>query len=303
MNTTKKSYAAIIAVSVIFGLSFIFTRSTEGRASTFTLLSWRFTLSFVIMTILVLVGVMKLTLRGKPILPLLLLGLLQPVILYICETTGTFLTSASESGLMVATSPIVTMLIASAVFKKKPSAFQFGAVVLSVIGVALVVLGRSSSAPTLNILGYLSLCGSVLTGAFFQIFNQKLDGYSVFDKTYVMMAEGAAVFTLCACVEHASKGTIKAWLTLPFRDAGFLTALLFLSVACSVIAFTLQNYSLSNIGASRTASFGGLTTVVSVAAGVIILGEPFTLIQVIGAALVITGIYGANVSIKKRARQ
>ena len=56
----------------------------------------------------------------------------------------------------------------------------------------------------------------------------------------------------------------------------------------------LRNYSISEIGATRTASFAVLATVVSVVAGVVFLNEPFSFAQGVATVLVLAGVYGAN---------
>ena len=56
----------------------------------------------------------------------------------------------------------------------------------------------------------------------------------------------------------------------------------------------MQNVSLSKIGVNRTASFIGVSTVVSILSGILILRESFSIVQVIGAAVIIAGIYVAN---------
>jgi drug/metabolite transporter (DMT)-like permease len=52
------------------------------------------------------------------------------------------------------------------------------------------------------------------------------------------------------------------------------------------------NYSLSKLTASASAVFANLVTTVSIIAGVLILGENFTVHSFIGSVLIITGVYG-----------
>ena len=54
------------------------------------------------------------------------------------------------------------------------------------------------------------------------------------------------------------------------------------------------NYALTHISVTITASFSNLTTVVSVLAGVLLLHEPFSILQVIAVALILLGVYGVN---------
>lgn len=56
----------------------------------------------------------------------------------------------------------------------------------------------------------------------------------------------------------------------------FGMAVLYQGVGCSVLAFFLSNVAIARIGVNRTASFIGVSTVVSIAAGALLLGERFT---------------------------
>ena len=84
------------------------------------------------------------------------------------------------------------------------------------------------------------------------------------------------------------------YIALPFTDMQFLTAVLYLALGCQTVAFILHNYGISVIGANRSSSFAGITTLTSVLSGVIILGESFSVLQGIATLLILIGAYEAN---------
>lgn len=53
------------------------------------------------------------------------------------------------------------------------------------------------------------------------------------------------------------------------------------------------------IGVNRTSSFVGVSTVVSIIAGVLLLGENFSAYQLIGVIIIIIGVYIANTGEKE----
>jgi drug/metabolite transporter (DMT)-like permease len=61
-----------------------------------------------------------------------------------------------------------------------------------------------------------------------------------------------------------------------------------------VVAFLLVNFNLSRLKASQTSVFSNLSTAIIVAVGVVFRGEQFGLLQAIGAALILLGVWGAN---------
>lgn len=91
----------------IFGFSFLFSKMALALTTPFILLSIRFLAAFLVLNLLVLTGKARLNLRGKPVRPLLLLGLVQPVIYFICENYGIAMTSSAFSGIMLGIVPVI----------------------------------------------------------------------------------------------------------------------------------------------------------------------------------------------------
>jgi drug/metabolite transporter (DMT)-like permease len=110
----------------------------------------------------------------------------------------------------------------------------------------------------------------------------------------MMIIAGAVVFVILAMTEGIVKGNLGQIVVLPFVDTGFLIAVLYQGIGCSILAFFLSNLAIAKIGVNRTSSFIGVATVVSIAAGAFLLKEPFTIWQIIGAVVIIIGVYTAN---------
>ena len=122
MNKRLGMLAAILGTS-IFGFSFMFSRIALAVASPYVMLMYRFVLAFVTLNLLVvglrIAGVdhsadegvhwLRFSLHGKDVRPLIALGLVQPVIYYLCESYGISLTNSTFSGVIIALSPIVAL--------------------------------------------------------------------------------------------------------------------------------------------------------------------------------------------------
>ena len=94
--------------------------------------------------------------------------------------------------------------------------------------------------------------------------------------------------------EAAAHGALTALLTLPVKNGAFRTAVLYQGVGCSVAAFFLSNAAIAKIGVNKTSSFIGVSTIVSILAGALALGEPLHIGQIVGAAVIVAGVYTAN---------
>ncbi len=277
----------------LYGSSYLFTKNALDVAGAFSILGWRFFIAFAVMLICALLGIIKLDLKNKNIKPLVLFSTFSPCLYFIGETVGINNTTASESGVFLACIPVISLFASTLVLKKRPSNLQIAGITITLTGVIITVvtLGVSSS---LSIVGYSFLTMAVISYVIFSIFVEKHCEYTGTEITFVMMMVGSAVFVSIAVVQALLGGTFKELLTLPFREPSFAVAVLYQGIFCSIIAFFLTIKALAYIGVNKTASFIGISTVVSVLSGALILKEPFTLYQVIGAVIILAGVYTAN---------
>ena len=282
-----------IGCEVLYGVSYIFTKQATDNASVLSLLGWRFLLAFLVMSLFVVLGIIKVNLKRKSLKPLLLVALFSPVIYFIGETIGISNTTASESGIFLACIPLASLIASTVILHKKPTRLQVTGILITLGGVLVTVLavGISSS---FSITGYIFLMVAVVSYALYCVFVDKAPDYTGIEITYMMLVAGAAVFVILAFIEAAIGNDVKNLITLPIRNKDFLVAVLYQSLGCSVLAFFLSNVAIARIGVNRTSSFIGVATVVSIIAGALILKEQFTVFQVVGAVLIIIGVYTAN---------
>jgi drug/metabolite transporter (DMT)-like permease len=274
MNKDKIGVLCAVACEVLFGFSFLFTKKIIATVSPMTLLSWRFIFAFLLMTACIPLRLIKINLRGKRLLPLFLVAVFQPVLYFIGETIGIKLTTASESGTFISVVPITTLVFSALILKESPRRLQVLGIVVTVAGVLAIVLIKGLDA-SLSPAGYAMLLVAVVSASLYAVFSRKAEAFSSAEKTYAMMALGAVVFTAVAVAENAAGGTLREYLVLPFVNADFLTAILYLGAGCSVVAFLLMNTAISYLGTNRTASFVGISTVVTVTASIILLKEQY----------------------------
>lgn len=289
MNQSVKAYLATLLGYSIFGFSFLFSKIALGLTTPFVLLSIRFLVAFGVLNLLWLTGKCTLSLRGKPVGMLLLLGFVQPVLYFIFESYGISQTSASFSGVMIGLAPVVGLVFGVAFLKEKCTAFQVVCTLLSVVGVGMTTTGGFGA--SLN--GFLLLLGAVVSAALFAILSRGVAAhFSAFERTYVMFALGSAVFTAVALVQNRRNlGAALEGLTQP----AFWVAVGYLAVISSVCAFLLINYALSYIPAGRALIFSNFTTVISVLAGILIMKDAFTPVQLLGIIIITASVFGVSV--------
>ena len=288
-----RGMAYSVGSSFIYGLSFVFTKNISDTYSPFTILGWRFLIAFLAMELLRRLGVFRVNFRGKNLWHLLRLVFLFPLLYFIGETYGVQLTTASESGIVIAIIPVVTVGLSALILKERASRTQMLGIIISTIGIILIVLSQSLSA-SLNIWGYIGLITAVLTYSLYAVWLVQETSFSGLEKTYVMMMAAGIGFFGLAIIEHVMQGSIRSFWTMPLQDMEFLASILYLALGSSVIAFFASNRAIVLLGPSGAASYAGLSTLITIIASVLILNESFGLWQILASILVLGGVYIAN---------
>lgn len=292
MSKTLKATLAAIICNVIFGFSFLFTKIALRYADPLTILSVRFTLAFVVMTLMWLFKMVKLNLKGKPKKYILLMAFAQPFLYFIFELYGIELTSSALSGVIISLVPVFVLIMSSVFLKEKPTVGQVLFSLLSLAAVIGISLGSNDGNKN-HFLGILLLMGAVIAGAAFDVMSRKESGaYSPFERTYIMTLFGMTGFNITAAAVHGKD--FVPMLKQAVVHPQFWGSMGYLVVISSIAAFMLLNYAIGIIGAVKNSSFANLITVVSVIAGITILEEELSPVQLILCAVIIIGVIGVN---------
>ncbi|MTI47026.1 DMT family transporter [Sporosalibacterium faouarense] len=293
-NEKIMPYIAGVIYSTIFGFSFMFTKKTLDFLTPFHLLGFRFAFAAIMLTILQLIGVIKINFKGKKLHLLMLLAFFQPVTYFICETIGINMTSSSEAGMMIALIPVFVTILATVFLKETPTLRQLIFILVSVAGVVFINLMKGSTDVSGNINGIFVLLGAIVSAGFFNILSRKSSfQFKPVEITFVMMWIGTIVFNSIAIIQHIGNNNLRNYLQ-PLTNTSVITAILYLGILSSVIAFFMVNYMLSKIEASKSAVFANLTTIVSIFAGVVILKEDFYWFHFVGGGMILLGVWGTN---------
>lgn len=289
MNKTPLAMLAGLAGFAIFGLSFLFSKVALEVASPFVLLSVRFVTAFLVMTAGIFLFRVPMQFKGKPVHLLLLMGLIQPGIYFVCETYGIAMTTASFSGIMLGLAPVVGLVLGRIFLKEKATKFQVLCAFLSIFGVALTSLGGELG---FSPLGVALLAGAAFTAAAFNVVSRHIAPYfSPLERTYIMSALGSVIFTAIALVQNGSDLS-AFW--VPMTSGGFWVAVFYLAVVSSIGAFLLINFATGVLPISVMSVFSNFATVISVLAGIFILGDDFNLRQIIGIVIITVSVCGVT---------
>lgn len=291
MSGEKKGMIAASTAYVIFGLSYLFSKMALNITNPIILLCVRFTITFALLNLLVATKLLKLNLKGKKLLAPILLGMLQPVLYFFLENYGLSYTTTSFTGMISALCPVFTTVLGALILKEKVNRKQWLCICVSIAGVLMVTMKVSSGENTM--LGCICLLLAYFTGSFYSLLVRKLSkDFSAFELTYIMFTVGFVFFLGFAFIQYRGETVNMLADALSHRD--FIIAALYLGGLSSVGAYMLANYSLAKLPVARQSIFQNMSTIVSVLAGVIIMGDEFTLLNLAAFALILAGVWGVN---------
>ncbi|MNH71307.1 O-acetylserine/cysteine export protein [compost metagenome] len=291
-NTLVKAYMAAIANALIIGFSFIFVKIALQEATPADILAHRFTVSLIAAVLMLLLGRNRLNIQWSSILRILPLAVFYPALFFAFQTFGLVYASSSEAGIITATIPILTMILASLLLGERASLLQKLCMLLSVAGVVFIFVMKGTQAHSVNAAGLILILLSALSSAIYTVLARKwMKSLKLSDVSFVMISIGFIVFNAISLTGHAAEGTVSTYFK-PFTDVGFVTAILYLAVLSSLCTSLLSNYAISRIEASKMSVFNQLSTIVTIGAGAIILHETLAYYHFIGTVMILVGVIG-----------
>ncbi|MEK4062095.1 MULTISPECIES: DMT family transporter [unclassified Paenibacillus] len=297
----KLAYIFAVLNAVIIGFSFLFTKVALGHAGPLDTLTYRFAASFIVMSIPVAFGWVKISYSGKPIGKALLLAAMYPLGFFTLQVFGLQHATSAEGGILYSFTPVVTMIIASIFLKERTTLLQKLCIFLSVFGVLFIFVMKGSSINLSNMTGIVLLFLTCVAFAGYSVLARSLSKhFSPAELSYLMMGIGFATFLIISLTGHVSSGTLGDFFK-PLGSSTFILSTLYLGIIASLVTTLTSTYILSKIEASLMSVFTNLSTIVSIAAGAVFLGENITVYHWIGSFLIIAGVIGTNRLGRKKA--
>jgi drug/metabolite transporter (DMT)-like permease len=285
MDKRSSALACAISVSVIWGLSFLSTKVALSAVPPMTIAAARFIVAVVVILPIALIAREDLRLGPRDIPAMAASGLLGVTLYFLFENNGIALITASESSLVIATIPVLTLLVDRAVFKTSLKPRSYLGAILSFVGVALIV-APSLKRPSSSILGFAYMGGAAVCWVAYALITKPLSGkYGGLNITFWQ-----SLFGLVGCVPFALAES-PAW-----KAPSLAVALnvLYLGLICSAAGYLLYIAAMRKLGAGTTSVFLNLVPVVSVAGAFLLLGERLGGLTLAGGAVAVGGVYLAT---------
>jgi drug/metabolite transporter (DMT)-like permease len=270
---------ALLGIAAIWGGSYLATQELAASSSAAAVLCARFLPAAALLLVLHRLrraGSLRGSLRAGS-----LLGVLRAATITL-ETIGVTLTSATNAGLIIGLSILLTPLLESLATRRRLTASLLGSVVLALGGIALLVggdgLARMNPGDGLILL-------AAVTRALLGVAEARVTAHDSADVTALTTVEivfGAVLFTLWgggSLFAHAPAFSPTDW-----------ALLIYLSLGCTVLAFLGQLWATRRTSASRAGMLLGSEPGWALLIGVAIGGERIGVTGFIGAGVLIVAL-------------
>jgi drug/metabolite transporter (DMT)-like permease len=199
---------------------------------------------------------------------------------------GLKLSTASATGILTSTTPVFTTLLAFIFLREKITHRKLLAIVIAVIGVAIVNINTGdTSILKWNLIGNFFIILAVISGAFLTIYIKKI--------AHRVTALGMSlVFNLFSALLFFPLALWEIFY-LPSIHIDMKTCFLILiyTISGSIIFTLLWNKGVSKINASTASLFTGIMPISTVILAYTFLSETITVYQLIGMIAILLAIY------------
>ena len=292
MTPEKRRASPLVEVSLLltvffFGTNFTAVKLVVESVPPILFAATRFTLAGLLLLPLALLSGPEGRLSRQDLLPMLGLGLVGVTLTQSVFTVGVGLTTAANTALVYSTAPVWGMVLGFALGWEQPRASGVLGIGLCLVGVGAIVYGSLDFAGTSLLGDALILAAAVFWGSYTVLTLSFLRRYSALAvAAYAMTLGGLAAFPLAALDQSS--------LDLAPLDGLTWAAAAYSALCSSAFGFAAWGWGVSHVGANRVLIYQYLVTLTGVSTGILLLGEDFGVGQLVGAVVILAGVYLAR---------
>lgn len=279
-NANTKGHILAVITVLIWGTTFISTKTLLKDFSPVEILFFRFLIGLILLTA-AYPKFLKFGSRKQEV-TFALAGLTGICLYYLMENIALTYTSASNVGVIVATAPFFTALLSGEI--KRGNVFFFIGFGLSMLGISLISF--TSAGPNFNPIGDFLALSAAFMWACYSVLLKKVStyGYNTIQTTRRIFMYGIIFMIPAVIISDVSFNMTR------FADMTNLFNILFLGAGASAICFVTWNCSVKILGALKTSVYIYMVPVVTVIFSSLILDEKMTAASITGTILTLSGL-------------
>lgn len=283
------TYVSLVLVMIIWGGNVVAIKLLVNSFTPITITALRLFGAALTVFAVLLMTRQSVLLTPRQLAGVFLVGLCNVVGHHYFLATGLTKTTASNAGIILGMSPLVTALFAAVLLRDRLRPLKLLGIVLGFTGVVFIVTHSSAKIGTVS-LGDVYIVGAVLTQAISFIFIKKLaKTIEVIALTAWMLLMGSTVlFLIGLATEQGGLGQLA-------EGSGSIWLVFFASaVVASGLGQMIYNRAIQRLGASEAAVFINLSPFFSLVASAMFLGETIHFVQWFGFFFIVVGVLLAS---------
>jgi drug/metabolite transporter (DMT)-like permease len=285
--------AAILSM-IFWSFSFVWIKIVYEAYGPLTTVLFRLLISSGLLLIFTLLSRKLQKLQKGDFKLFLLLAFFEPFLYFMGESYGLKYVSSTVASVIVATIPLFTPIVAWYFYQEKLSITNIFGLVITFLGVSLVVLDNSlnfTASPLGIALEFLAVLGAIGYASLLKGISHRYNTFTII--TYQNLIGAVFFIPLWLVFE------MKEFATITFNPEAFW-AIIKLAIFASTFAFILFTYSVRNLGINKSNIFINIIPVFVAIIAYIILGDRLNFHQIVGIAIVISGLLLAQINWKRK---
>jgi drug/metabolite transporter (DMT)-like permease len=274
-------------IIVVWGFHYIVMKDGVSDVAPLTYNALRFALGLPVISLMVFRHPSILRISHGDLWKIAAINLVGSVAFQAALAWAIKLTTATNVALLAATNPawiaLLSMMMGLVIARRR----MLIGIGLTFGGVALVVLSHAGSGSALSrddLLGSALILSAALGAAVASIATKplvdRLGGLVLAIWSYWITTAGLLAIDAPGLLSLSSR-------SLPLR---VVPNLLYSALLSAVSGYLVWNYALRALGPTRASTYNNFTPIVAAISGILVLGEPFSPILLVGAILTLTGV-------------
>jgi len=287
--------AAILSM-IFWSFSFVWIKIVYEAYGPLTTVLFRLLMSSGLMLVFTILSRKLQKVQPGDLKMFVLLAFFEPFLYFMGESYGLKYVSSTVASVIVATIPLFSPIAAWYFYKEKLSRTNLFGLVITFFGVSLVVLDTSfnfTASPLGVALEFFAVFGAIGYASVLKGISHRYNTFTII--TYQNLI-GAVFF-------------LPFWLIFEMNDftqvafnAKAFWAIIKLAIFASTFAFILFTYSVRNMGINKSNTFINVIPICVAVFAYLILGDQLNFHQMIGIAIVISGLFLAQINWKRKRK-
>jgi drug/metabolite transporter (DMT)-like permease len=281
--------AAILSM-IFWSFSFVWIKIVYEAYGPLTTILFRLIISTGLLLVFTILSRKLQKIKAGDLKLFILMAFFEPFLYFMGESYGLLYVSSTVASVIVATIPLFSPIAAWYFYKEKLSRTNLYGLFITFMGVSLVVLDSSfnfTASPLGISLEFLAVLGAIGYASVLKGLSHRYNTFTII--TYQNMI--GVLFFLPFWLGFE----MKDFTQIPFHAKAFW-AIVKLAIFASTFAFILFTYSVRNMGINKSNIFINIIPVFVAVFAYIILGDELNFHQMIGIAIVISGLFLAQIN-------